>query len=152
MHCNDAHLGLQIPSSPKNRELLRIQFRNFDKWVLQTLRELSRDHQARFPVAMYICSCSYGWKSLEIVGVDVVFTGLPGIMAPNTSLDLAFWMTPGFADVSPPFRYLSNLFNDASRAAEFLVTETHFTNIAVLSAKLAFRVIPYVLAPQISVL
>jgi hypothetical protein len=59
---------------------------------------------------------------------------------------------PGIEDATSASYFLSELLNDTSRAEEFLVTETHFTNLAAHCAKLAFGVMPCVLSPETFVL
>jgi hypothetical protein len=71
----------------------------------------------------------------------------------NSTKYLTIWFSHHWEDVDSPLsHYLSELLNDTSRAMEFLVTETHFTNFAILCAKVAFGVMPYVLPLIIAVL
>jgi len=50
-------------------------------------------------------------------------------------------------DYSPALDYLSEIFSDASRAAEFLVTESNFIDLALFWAKRILGVLSYVLLP-----
>ena len=63
----------------------------------------------------------------------------------NKDSHLTVWLSHHWKDDIPqPSRYISELLNDPSRAAEFQVTEKHFTNFALLCAKIACGEMPYV--------
>jgi len=138
---------LQMLSSPRSAELYEIQFRNFDKWALDALREIPSDYQAFLPAAICIHSSSH-MQSLAENGIWHLLSPVRRRDGPLTYL--GFWYSElenNDPTLTPASRYLSELLNDASRAAEFLLTETHFTNFALHCAKLAFGVMPCVLSP-----
>jgi len=116
-------------------ELYCIQFRNFDKWVLKALRGIPPNYQAFLPAAICIHS-SFCWGSPEGNSISNI---LWPVTKPNSPLRYLNIWTP---HSRPASRHLSKLLNDPSRAAEFLVSETHFTNLAIRCAKLAFGVTP----------
>ena len=103
---------------------------------------MPHEYQDFFPVALCLCS-SASDQSLAEKGVNVVIDILWPITKQDTGSDLTTWLTHHWEDDNPPpYRYVSELLKDPSRAAEFLVTEKKFTNFALLCAKIAFGVMP----------
>ena len=135
----------QIQSSnTRYFEMYNVQFRNFDNWVLEALRETPHEYQAFFPAAICLYASS-DWHFFADGGISVVMDILSPVTKNNKDSYLTVWLSHHWEDdVPPPSRYISNLFNDPSRAAEFLVTEKHFTNFALLCAKVASGMIPCV--------
>ena len=127
--------------------LCNVQFRNFDKWVLESLRETPHEYQAFFPAAICLYS-SYASSDLQFfaeTGISVVMDILSPVTKQNKDSHLTVWLSHHWKDDIPqPSRYISELLNDSSRAAEFQVTEKHFTNFALLCAKIACGEMPYV--------
>jgi hypothetical protein len=94
---------------------------------------MPHEYQVFFPAAI----CLHAETGINVV-MDAI---LP---IPQQNLYLTFWLSHPWKDIPPPFRYLSELLKDPSRAAEFLVTEKHFTNLALLCAKFASGETPHV--------
>jgi len=107
---------------------------------------MPHDYQAFFPAAICLYSTSSDSQSLTETSTNVVIDILWLVTEQyKGSYTLTVWLSPQWGDdTPPPFRYLSELLNDPSRAAEFLVTEKHFANFSFLCAGLAFGQMPYV--------
>ena len=105
---------------------------------------MPHEYQAFFPAALCLCSPSSDFQSLSETGGNVVIDILWPITDQNTGSDLTIWLSHQWHwDDSPlPYRYVSELLTDPSRAAEFLVTEKKFRDFALLCAKIAFGVMP----------
>jgi hypothetical protein len=132
----------QKSSNPKTVELYDAQFRNFDSWVLEELRGMPHEHQALFPAAICLYSSSDS-QSLSETGVNVVIDILSLVTTQNEGSYLTTWLSHDWKDDIPlPFRYVSELLQDLSRAAEFHVTEKQFTDFALRCAKIAFGTMP----------
>jgi len=77
------------------------------------------------------------------MGVDVANDIISPVTKQYQRSYLTIWLSYHWGDDnSLPFRYVSELLNDPSRAAEFLVTEQKFTDFALLCGKIAFGVLP----------
>jgi hypothetical protein len=136
----DANANLQKSSNAQSLELYNVQLRNFDNWVLEELREMPHEHQAFFPTAICLYSSS-DTQFLSETGVNVAIDILSPITTQNGGSYLTIWLSHHWKeDIPPPFRYVSELLQDPSRAAEFLVTEIKFTDFALRCAKIAFGV------------
>ena len=137
----DANADSQKSSNAQSLELYNVQLRNFDNWVLEELREMPHEHQALFPAVICLYSSSDA-QSLSETDVNVVKDILSPITTENGGSYLTICLSYHWRyDIPPPFRYVSELLQDPSRAAEFLVTENKFTDFALRCAKIAFGVI-----------
>ena len=103
---------------------------------------MPHEYQDFFPVALCLCS-SASDQSLAEKGVNVVIDILSLVTTQNEGSYLTTWLSHHWTDDLPlPFRYVSELLHDPSRAAEFHVTENKFTDFALRCAKIAFGVMP----------
>jgi hypothetical protein len=100
-------------------------------------------YQALFPVTTYLYAASYNSGNFPKFGIESVFM-LP--MGENHHSTLTNWATSyEEGSYSSALDYLSEIVSDASRAAEFMVTESNFTDLALFWAK---RILgAYVLLP-----
>lgn len=106
-------------------------------------QRMPQQYQALLPAAIRLYSSLFDPQSFTETGVNVDIDILLPITQKVHRSYLTVWFSHHWNDVPPPFHYLSDLLSDPSRAAEFLVTEKHFTNFALHCAKLAFREIPF---------
>jgi len=101
------------------------------------------EYQAYFPAAICLYSSSSDANSLAEMGIDVIIDIISPVTKQYKGSYLTLWLSYHWGDdISLPFCYVSELLNDPSRAAEFLVTEKKFTDFALLCGKIAFGVLP----------
>lgn len=96
---------------------------------------MPHEYQVFFPAVL----CLHAETNVSML-MDIVW---PIPQRKNASY-LALWFSHQWKDIPPPSHYLSELLEDPSRAAEFLVTEEHFANFALLCAKFVFGETPHV--------